>query len=1738
MSELASARRSKAAFKGGITKSIKDLDDFIKVASEDDIVAKKVTVNKALHHIANLNERIADLLTEGEELHDEVISDMQYEEVVQKALVKLDKVLKSKGTPTNQKSFIKLPEISLPRFSGDPALWTGFWDLFQCSVHGRTDLSEVQKLTYLKGQLEGEALQLISGFGLEANSYAPAVTLLQETYGQIERVKAAYITSFCNIKTPKYEVTELKGFHAAIECALKSIQTAHVSLDEFCTVMLYNKLPSPMREIIKRELGDQWLDLASVTKAFHKEICNMEGMGAEYRSINPATAAFTIQSNKGCSRGKQTSNNSDKGCKLCNKPGHFWFKCFKYPNAPSKIRRAKVLKVCTGCLGKCSGAECTHPKVEKCRNCGGKHFHSLCPDKWEEKDNAGQPVNVLSLTTGKNLALLPTLQIPVQGRRQTTYIRALLDQCAQKSFIQRACLSQINYHVVGQERLELQGFIGQQGEKSYDVVSIKYRYKTQWRRLDAVVVDSLPSYRHHKELTTVTKRLETRNIRLADKDLNSDGTVDVLIGADNYYKFVQPGFKHVDNIVLVPTIYGYSLSGSFRTHEATTSVEVVTVLRVATGPVCHYVRDDELPRQIEDLGALWELDHVGIAPGEEEESKLMSQFTNSIQYDETTQQYTVQLPWRMNKHRLPSNYGLALGRLRGLQSKFVRSPEYCEKYSKVIEEQLSKGYIEKVSRGSTGSPVHYLAHHGVQKESKTTPVRVVFDASARAGPDSLSLNDCLHTGPSLVADLTQVLLRFRLGGQAWVSDIEKAYLMLKLHHDDVDSTRFLWPDDPLDINSPVSIYRFRVVLFGATCSQFLLNATISKHLSNIREGTELVQRLKDGLYIDNLQGTSDDEQDLITLYHDSKQIFSGAHLFLREWVTNSPNLRALMTQNGDASEIQSSVKTLGMVWKTEPDMLAFQKREHLSEASTKRQALSITAKIFDPLGVLLPVTIQARLFVQELWKTKCDWDETLHKGLRERWERIGKELESCMEIKIPRRVAFTRSVDLHVFGDASSVAYGAAAYFCDSSGQSRLIMAKGKVAPIKKLTIPKLEITAVLLASRLAKFIKEAYSSTLTIHNLYIWSDSKISLCWLASNKRLPVYVENRVKEILVKTPDAKYRYVQTKDNPGDLLTRGVAYTDLVASKLWWEGPSWLPHSENWPDQENKGHVSQLVVAAMHDATPNETCAINWQRCHSFGVTIRVMAWVTRYLSNLKAKSKGLDLTKGPLTVAELRTAERKIIIQVQGEVYKQEQQELSTSIKPTSNIIKQLGLYMEEGIIRCRGRLQRALLDDCAKFPILLPPKHRVTSLLIEDSHRLCLHYGVGYLVAYLRQRWWIPRMRQTVKAVTGKCVICRRMQGKSYALQPAPPLPEFRVRKAEPFQVTGVDYTGSLNVRGKEGNVEKVYIVLFTCAVTRAIHLEVASDLSCETFMHAFRRFSSRKGYPQLMLSDNATTFISSANILKNKLNNPQLQQQLSQYKCEWRFIPVRAPWFGAIWERSIGTVKAGLKKVLGRASVTLTELLTILTELEATVNDRPIGYVSGDLNDPIPITPSQLVTGRRLRPYPEPITDDELTDPSMYNRDNISSRYAYICKLSNDLWKRWTTDYLLSLRETHRVRTRRSGNLWPTVGDVVLVHDEGPRLFWRLGLILKLLPGLDGITRVAQIKTSTGVTTRPIVKLYPLEQECDTIGEVSDDSDNPEDTKAQLAPESDSNLRATRRAALGSKQLWQSLIRGGDL
>ena len=347
---------------------------------------------------------------------------------------------------------------------------------------------------------------------------------------------------------------------------------------------------------------------------------------------------------------------------------------------------------------------------------------------------------------------------------------------------------------------------------------------------------------------------------------------------------------------------------------------------------------------------------------------------------------------------------------------------------------------------------------------------------------------------------------------------------------------------------------------------------------------------------------------------------------------------------------------------------------------------------------------------------------------------------------------------------------------------------------------------------------------------------------------------------------------------------------------------------------------------------------------------------------------------------------------------------------------------------------------------------------------------------VFLVKSKYFIPRCRQIAKNLIKKCVICKRIDGKPYNWRIQPPLPDFRVSVSMPFSTIGVDLAGPVYVKERlvdDKMSHKAYIVLFTCAGTRAIHLEIADDCSSGRYIRALRRMMGRRGKPTRIISDNATNF-------KAK----ETQEFLLCNSIKWEPIIANAPWTGGMWERMIRSVKRCLKKVLRNARLTMDELNTIVIEVECIVNNRPLTYVDNDdLNETV--TPNHLIVGQRISTLQDNLYGDR---HESLNAKNAKQRFRYKQKVLCDFRNRWSKEYLLELRDARKVNQVETEQSI-TINDVVLIEGDGPRLQWKLGKVIELIKSKDGEYRAAKIRV-TGTNNKSVIlersirRLYPLE------------------------------------------------------
>lgn len=786
---------------------------------------------------------------------------------------------------------------------------------------------------------------------------------------------------------------------------------------------------------------------------------------------------------------------------------------------------------------------------------------------------------------------------------------------------------------------------------------------------------------------------------------------------------------------------------------------------------------------------------------------------------------------------------------------------------------------------------------------------------------------------------------------------------------------------------------------------------------------------------------------------------------------------------GAHKEIRSSGRTklLGMIWKHHEDVLCFPIEKWVSDLTvhplTKRTVLQATAKIFDPLGLLSPFTIRAKIGFQSIWKSDTTWDDPLPAEESKKWRNFIEEASELKDLQVPRCYAekqgMTEDSTLHVFADASPLAYGAAAYIVTSNSNgtkaTTLMVAKSRVAPIKELTLARLELMAAVLAARLGEYVQKHYVADMK--STHFWTDSMIVLHWINGTSKRESFVENRVAEIRAKTRMGSWSFVQGEDNPADLITRGIKARALIESNLWWRGPTWLASKQIYPDK-NCGGDAQLMIEEQSiecnkctEGTEKPASSIlNIENYGSYNRLLRTTAWVLRFIKNLKKEH-----LRGPLGTQEITSAENYWIRKAQ-----QTFTGHSHSRRKGGNVFQIQGQDVfidDEGIIRQKGRIQYS--KEINKHVIVLPKQGHFTELLVNQVHRLMMHGGVQATLAQLRTRFWILQGRQAVKRVINKCIICKRHNARPLS-QVTPPLPADRVTQALPFQVSGVDFTGPLYAADK-GQCLKQYVVIFTCAVSRAVHLEVVNNMSTLNFLQAFRRFTARRGIPAIVYSDNAKTFKRAAKDINNVLGSIQrenLDDYCSSRSIKWKLIAEGAPWWGGFYERLIRSLKTSMRKIIARMTITAEELRTVVTEVEGALNNRPLTYVYGEPGEPMPITPADIVGGRQ-----------QLNDSQRLILGDIEEAWRSRCRIVRAWWTRWHREYLKEIGAT--VRTQATPSKALKEGDVVLLGGPGPRTFWEMCRIEKKCTGRDGVTRACLLRRSNKELIRRSTKhIYPLE------------------------------------------------------
>ncbi|XP_059051883.1 uncharacterized protein LOC131846565 [Achroia grisella] len=1636
-------------------------------------------------------------------------------------------------------------------FSGDVNQWMAFKS---CYERTKLNFSATENLTRLNNAIRGPAYQAVASLLWTSCDPQAVMSTLEQTYARPEILVAREVAELRN--TPKLSSPEdlnslanrLRNFVATLKLVnqydylyspelfriilLKLTEHTRARFTDFAATHV-----SEQQCVAKIELLSQFL-LVEADKQLRYNFVQ------DY-TIKPHTIHSRVHSNiKKETIHVTASNSKTSECTYCKQGCHSIKSCkiFLSLTVDNRWRWVRDNKVCYRCL-KSNPHKWNNCRAKCCgvNGCSRRHnslLHGTPPDDIKTSptsnihctqipldittvptDIANEPIKVANTsdilinTTGAPsrprglLKVLPVILEGPDGEYETT---ALLDEGSTATLIDNKVAMRIGAKPACQERLRIEGVNGM--SKDVDVGYVNFYIRGR-NLSDRYLVE------HARAINPLSLRVRSQNITdymdyqhlsdLSEELSCANATPSVLIGAPDWHlslsREVRCGKRNEP--VASRTLLGWVLHGAMSS--SSKPLDFVNY-------VCDDL-DNLIKRQ-------YEIDSLGITKNlplvSDDDKRAIDTIENSARQLEDNH-YEVGLPWKKVLPTLiPDSYPQALSRLRALERQMSKDESFAAAYHNFINDIVRKGYAEECDpqtyykrrpqniscTNPNGTIRWYLPTFGVFHPQKKK-LRVVHDAAATS--KSVSFNSLLLQGPDLLCSLLDILFRFREGAVALNADIKEMFPQIKIAEKDRDAQRFLWRNK----DGTIMEYRMKAMIFGAVCSPFIALYIKNKNAKKAEATYPLAYKaIVEDHYMDDYLGSHSNVTEAAQIASDIITVHKTCGFEMRGWISNNSQALSLVPKNlrsESNSDVylppNNDVGILGVKWNPLHDSLTFRTGHQLPDVLTKRSLLSNIMKVYDPLGLLMPIIISGRILFQKLWRAGIDWDTPIpHKFIVE-CEDWYTKLQGTANIKIARWYMCKSDpidVQLHVVADGGEQAYACVAYwrftYNDGSISTALIGSKARVAPLKPLSIPRLELQAALIASRFAQTILRAHRfnpSTITY-----WTDSTTVLKWIRSDARtFKPFVAHRLGEILETTNPCNWRWIPTSLNVADDATK-PKNIDLSLSHRWFTGPPFLLEppllwptenesdaEEISPDPELKSELVMLL-SCVQSPDPPVPIAIrfsSWPRL--LRATARVLQGARLFRLKLSRpiniNSKlFLDDTTSPsqLRVRDVIEAEKMLFRRAQIDSFPGELKAIQTTqpLPRNSRIATLAPVLDEDGLLRIDSRIKRAP-DVCenAKSPIILDGRHHIARLLILHHHIQSAHAFNELILNEIRQRFWILRARNTIRSVVHTCMQCRRWKGKVIKPQTGD-LPLERVDHSKrPFTHVGLDYFGPIVVTVHRRN-EKRYVALYTCLVTRALHLEVVPSLSADAAIMSLRRFIARRGSPCTIYSDNGTNFVGAFRELRCLYDDPVVEYA-TNHKIEWHFIPPASPFMGGAWERLVRTVKTALRSCLSRKTIKEETLVTLLLEAEAIINARPLTYISPSPHAPEALTPFHFILGTSsTTPWTSSLTDADLVRRCDWRR---------VLRLADHFWARWLREYLPTLRS----RGPHRGTATVAEGDVVLIADSSlPRGLWPLGRIVKVYPGPDGVVRVADVLTKGGTLRRPVRKLILMQEEPQSV------------------------------------------------
>ncbi|KAL7632973.1 UNVERIFIED_CONTAM: hypothetical protein RMT77_016683 [Armadillidium vulgare] len=1045
---------------------------------------------------------------------------------------------------------------------------------------------------------------------------------------------------------------------------------------------------------------------------------------------------------------------------------------------------------------------------------------------------------------------------------------------------------------------------------------------------------------------------------------------------------------------------------------------------------------------------------------------------------------------------LPNNFHLANSVLKSIHKKFSKQPLKLEAYDNVINEQLQNNIIQPVENINVlknKNDISFIAHNAVFRDVETTKCRIVYlsNICEKDKLNNLSHNSVCLPGPNLNNKLDIALILLRFNKYLLIFDLEKAYHQIELLAKDSEKLYFLWFNNIKENDFRVKAYKLLRIPFGVRCSPTILMLALYiiliLHVDTYDAfEDELRKCLFNMSYMDNLAYSSNSESDILLAYHKSHAIFNNYKFNLQKFYSNSPEFKKLKDgdlhiENENDSIGDHTTKLLGMIWDTKNDTIYNNNNNLDPKANTLRTILSSVNGLFDPLNIGLPGKNRAKLFLHSLQSNKnISWDTKLDSKILKEYKNICSQYNKSKKPELKRFIGdYSAPYNIIAYTDASKAIYGTVLYLQNvNDNKLHFLCAKNKIISNvnSKRSIPVLELFAIKFGVECINEMIENLTNTfcpLNIKDVHVYSDSMVALNWLINKVQKFDKIEkkgsvinnvlNFIEAACEKQP-ITFHHCNGSMNPADFVTRCISYK-VLSKTNYLTGPI---------IENNNESLRVTVPNPLYNSTENFN-VFNVQTCQylplfkldmfsSFTKICKVSHFVRKFIHNLKIKvnlkNPNLFPNYGPNTVCSFEESCNVIIRQSQLESFQDTLQFLANPTKHKETVlVTQLNLFLDKNkIIRVKSKFANLNSNFENRNPVLLHKNNKLTEIIIKELHLKMKHAGIYKLLSILRKEFYIPTAYSVVKKNIQDCFKCKLFYGRTVKNNQNH-YKDYRINPSKvPYREILLDNLGPFSIKINDIQ-EKVYILIITCTYTRAVNLIVCSNLDNKSFISAFQFHVFDYGVPQVIVCDQATTFISSINSIKNFLNDDDVKNYLTLHNIkvlEFSPYPAKASFLGGLVESLVKQVKFIIYSAIGKNILKLDEFSLLVKEANMLINKRPIAFksllINPDVDPSIPfaLTPEILVKGYEvpsvvISKYLYNDEEGQSEDPdwsSDRDHDLLFEAFQKYRKVKANLNDLYHEEFLANLQylatnKHDRYQNKKHTNI--EIGDIIAIKEK---------------------------------------------------------------------------------------------------